>query len=64
MDFLKKFLFVIVFIILWDIVSHLIDKGFSIHFNEFNILNYIFKIIIIFILFLIINKLIQYVKYR
>jgi len=62
MDLLKKFLFIIVFIILWDIVSHLIDDGFIIDFNGINLMNYVFKIIIIFILFLIVNKFFLHIK--
>jgi len=62
MDFIRKFLFILIFIILWDTISNIIDKGFIFDFNEINVFNYILKTIVIFILFLIISKLIQLIK--
>jgi len=59
MNFLKKFLFIFLFIIFWDIISYTIDYGLVINFKKPNIMNYILKTFIIFIIFLVFNKLIK-----
>jgi hypothetical protein len=55
MNLLKKFLFVITIIILWDIISSILDKGFIFVYNQASVIKYIFKILIIFVLFLFFN---------
>jgi len=59
MDFFKKFLFILLFIFLWDIISHIIDNDFIVDFNNLYILNYLLKTFVIFTIFLILDKLLK-----
>jgi len=60
MGFLKKFLFVLLFVIIWDTISFSVNNGVSCDFKEVSIINYALKISVIFILFLVLNRFIAY----
>ena len=57
MILLKRFLSVITIVTLWDVISNLLDKGFIFDYKQTNVIKYIFKLLIIFMLFLFINRI-------
>jgi len=56
MKLLQQFLLIIIFVIIWDLLSHLIEGDFKNLFKEILKFDFYKKVLIIFILFFLLKK--------
>ncbi|KZS42824.1 hypothetical protein AWE51_15765 [Aquimarina aggregata] len=59
MDLVKKFVFIMFLVFLWDSISFLIENDFKNYLEQINVFNFMFKVLMVFLIFLGINKLLS-----
>ncbi len=57
MSLFKKFIVVSLLVFLWDYLAFLIENNFRVYYGEVNVFDSIFKVLMVFLIFQAINKI-------